>query len=110
MLDAAKNYFSDSVLRPSSHVEFMAQSYAFVAITRELLNPRIELTKLSKAYLVGVTDFNCLSDIRGGECKSLFVDVELTREFKPLILFKGRVVDGQGRVFATAGLKVYVEN
>ena len=104
-IKAEGHYFSKEGFRPSSFIELMAQGYAFGSIAKEItLNTG---KKISKAFLVGVTNAKFERQEKFPTSGNLFIKLETEREMLPVILFKGTVYDSQNNFLAEARLKVF---
>ncbi len=106
-LKSDAHYFSHEGIRPSSFIEFMAQGYAFGSIARNLFQSSTQ--KVSKAFLVGVTQAKFEEPSKLPRTGTLEVKLETERTMLPIILFKGMVFDENDRLLAEARLKVYTD-
>ncbi len=84
-------YMSDYLLRHSSFVEFVAQSYGYSTICRQVMDSKSQVQNISKVFLVGIKSFkiNMRRDLTLGE--KLVIKVQKKHELGPLAIIEGRV-------------------
>ena len=93
-------YLTDGKIRRSAYIEWMAQAFAFVEAYR---NPD---SRLETAFLVGIRDFE-VQDAGSRPGAKLRIRVETVKALEGMVLFRGRVCGVDGRVLASATLKIY---
>jgi predicted hotdog family 3-hydroxylacyl-ACP dehydratase len=110
ILKADSLYMDGEFIRPTSFVEWMAQSFAFVRATLAHRH-HVDLARpVTEAFLVGIRDAKFEIDptsIRLGEVPSLLVRVSNFRNFGPIISFDGEVILESGARVMKASIKVY---
>jgi predicted hotdog family 3-hydroxylacyl-ACP dehydratase len=97
-------------IRPSSFIEWMAQSYGFVAAT-QALSGLIEVRKKpEKTFLVQIRNLIVsATDHKIVDQDWISVHVKRTHQMGPLTLLEGTVTSSQSLVLASAKLKVFAE-
>lgn len=103
--DKTKHYFSDSGVRQSAFIEWMAQGYGFVCAQYA-----VQISKqqtLEKAFLVGVDKMTFVDKaIRSGD--QIIVSVKKQRMIGPISYVEGKVYSKKsGDVFAEAIIKLF---
>ena len=116
-LDAKAHYFSESGLRLSTLIEWVAQAYGYVQASRALIRNSAgggNTHRPSKAYLVGLRDTEFFAgptqirhQLQPGEEASVIV--RRVRELGPVSLVDGEVRRPTGERLLKASLKLYAE-
>lgn len=106
------HYMSDHGLRPSSCLEFAAQSYGFLSICiREYLTGNPMNATPKRAFLASFNDAkfapaDVMSSIKEGD--ELRVHISGVRSMGPIILFQGKVLK-DNTVLCSTRMKVFSE-
>lgn len=102
----------DGIMRSSSMIEWIAQSYAFVRAAQALTGAGPAHAKPKRVFLVAINDarFEYLDrpGLLDGE-NSFRVRVKTDRELGPLSLVEGKVLSRSGELLASAKLKLFAE-
>jgi predicted hotdog family 3-hydroxylacyl-ACP dehydratase len=99
-------YMSDGNLRPSSYIEFLAQSFGYTSAAHARANGS-DATAPKKAFLVSVSRCETAPDAEGvSEIRVILTNV---KPVGAIVLFDGEVLDQNSRVLCRASLKVYAE-
>lgn len=107
-LESDAHYFSETGLRASALVEWVAQAYGYVQASRALAGG--DSRRPSKAYLVGMRDIEiapAARHVKPGE--EISVIVRRVRELGPVSLIDGEVRRATGERLVKASLKLYAE-
>jgi predicted hotdog family 3-hydroxylacyl-ACP dehydratase len=97
---------AEGALKPTSLIEFVAQSYGYVRGLQEVQqNP--QATRSQDVFLVSIGHANFAeSQPTGGK---ILIQVELYKELGPLLLVRGSVTTESGAELGTMELKLYCE-
>jgi predicted hotdog family 3-hydroxylacyl-ACP dehydratase len=100
-------YITAGKVRPSSYIEFMAQSYAYVSACHFLYRPKPFQKKITEAFLVGIRDLEIvdLESIEIGQ--ALKISVQRSHELGDLVLIDGVVSSSEGKCIAKGQLKLF---
>jgi len=100
-------YMTDTSVRPTSYIEFMAQSYAYVSACHLLYMPHPFQKKISEAFLVGIRDLEILDSkpIKSGEV--IKISVERSHELGDLVLIDGELFSSEDKKIAKGQLKLF---
>ncbi len=105
------HYMAPDGLRPSSMVEFIAQSYGFTRAAQHLLGCLKGTHIPTQVFLVGIREGHFFSDVSDipilGPGSILIIKTFNTREIGPLTLFDGHITSANGIQLFEAKLKVY---
>ncbi len=108
----AAYYGPGGIIRPSSMIEWIAQSYAFVRAAQTKLQLISADLKPKRAFLVAITnarfEYQKTPALLTG-AKALVIRVRNERDFGPLSLVEGSVLTEAGEMLATAKIKVFAE-
>lgn len=101
------SYITDSQVRYTSYIEFMAQAYAYVSACHIIYRPKPFQKKISEAFLVGIRDLEIIDakPIKVGE--ALRISVERSHELGDLVLIDGMVFSSQDKCIAKGQLKLF---
>ncbi|MCC6137346.1 MAG: hypothetical protein IT287_01845 [Bdellovibrionaceae bacterium] len=101
------HYFTDGVLRPSSFIEFIAQSYAFTNLAFRRNSGETHAVH-TKTYLAAIKDFHFEKKMNLQPGEKIFIKVKKARVFGPITIVKGECHHNEILV-ATCELKVFNE-
>ena len=106
-LKANAPYFSSHGLRGTSLIEFIAQGFGYISAAHARSTPGSK--KLTRAFLVGVTNFEAtdLQSLIPGT--HLLIRITNIRPMGPISLLDGQVMTTDGALVGKASLKVYGE-
>jgi predicted hotdog family 3-hydroxylacyl-ACP dehydratase len=109
-LDSKAHCMDREKLRPSSVIEWIAQTYGFVSACQRLQSwDGSSTVKISHAYLASFKNLLFLEkfDPSVHAEKSLVVAVQTLRDLKPFMTFYGEVKTLTGKKIATGEITVY---
>ena len=108
VLKKSAPYYSNGVLRPSSLIEFIAQSFGYQSALK-ILDSGVKPTAASKAFLVAVTKCTLkdTATLKVGE--RLKITIGDTKVIGPITVISATVTDSNGTEYANASLKVFAE-
>ncbi len=105
------HYMSETGMRASACVEFIAQSYGFMSIAYRVFESAPDSKPLKRAFLASISEATFASsqkmaEIRAGD--ELLVKLSNVRSRGPLTVFHGVVLKGED-VLCDAGMRVFSE-
>ena len=102
-------YMTDGQLRPTATIEFVAQTYGFVAACQNLSRPAGERSSIQKAFLVGIrnADLDKVGVLRAGTVVK--IRVGNVKFVGPVQILDGHVSLENGETIAAINLKLYSE-
>lgn len=109
--DPQANYCTNGKIRVSSFIEWMGQSYAFVASCQARLEG-LDLKKARRALLAAVSKFkttDALQNLDYAKLTSIIIRVHMVRELGPLALLTANISLEDGTELASAHMKVFAE-
>jgi hypothetical protein len=108
-IKARANYMSQEGLRPSSAIEFVAQTYGYAVVANDLLGIQ-KADTASQTYIAEINNVvfneNLFKQVKDQD--QLFIESRCTHDFGPLKVITGTVKNNKEQCLATVGLKVFV--
>jgi predicted hotdog family 3-hydroxylacyl-ACP dehydratase len=101
-------YMSAEGIRPTSYIEFMAQSFGYVSACQLKVYPNSR-PKPTQVFLCGIRDLEINNDKKISEGEQLRIEVKRTHEMGPLILFEGKVFSSDGTTMAKGQIKLFAQ-
>lgn len=108
-LDPKAHYMDREEVRPSSVIEWVAQTFGYVRACQSLMSGDGPTAKISHAYLASFKNLLFLENFDSSiqAQKSLAVYVQTLRDFSPLKTVYGEVKTLTGKKIATGEITVY---
>jgi len=102
-------YVNEGLLRPSSFIELIAQTYGFVHICQIILGLGEGLERPTKTYLVGIRGMQMNSDSQVSIGESIGIVVKNVGQLGPLVLVDGKVFNSEEKCLASGQIKIFAQ-